>query len=31
VLRLLGPDASADLLKEYETAEKTLDIPPETT
>lgn len=31
VLRLLGPDASADLLKEYETVEKTLDIPPETT
>jgi len=29
VLKLLGPDASADLLKEYDTIEKTLDIPPQ--
>ena len=28
VLQLLGPEASADLLKEYETIEKNLDIPP---
>lgn len=29
VLQLLGPEASADLLKEYETIEKTLDAPPD--
>ncbi len=31
VLQLLGPEASADLLKEYETIESALDIPPENT
>jgi phytoene dehydrogenase-like protein len=29
VLQLLGPEASADLLKEYETIETALDVPPE--
>jgi hypothetical protein len=28
VLKLLGPEAAADLMKEYETIEKTLDTPP---
>ncbi len=29
VLQLLGPEAAADLLREYETIEKTLDTPPD--
>jgi hypothetical protein len=29
VLRLLGPEASSDLMKEYKTVEETLDGPPE--
>ncbi len=28
VLQLLGPEAAADLMQEYETVESTLDIPP---
>ncbi len=29
ILQLLGPEAAADLVREYETVEKTLDRPPE--
>jgi len=29
VLQLLGPEAAADLMKEYERVEKTLDVPPD--
>jgi len=29
VLQLLGPEAAADLVQEYETTEKTLDTPPD--
>jgi len=29
VLRLLGPEVSSDLMKEYQTVEETLDAPPE--
>ena len=28
ILQLLGPEAAADLVKEYETVERTLDVPP---
>ncbi|HHB90659.1 MAG TPA: hypothetical protein ENK60_05065 [Anaerolineae bacterium] len=31
VLQLLGPDAAQDFVQEFETVEKTLDVPPEDT